>query len=173
MPTTNPLLLTCALAVLITAGGCSNDAPETTPVAVDWLHAEERPDARPVGDVKADAAEGDTVVVLGRIGGRLDPITAESSTFTIVDLNVPHCGQKDHDTCPTPWDYCCEPRDALIAHSATVQLVDAEGVPIDTDPIAAGLKALDAVVIVGTVGPRPAPEVLTIRATAVHRSDAG
>ena len=63
----------------------------------------------------------------------------------------------------------CEPRASITANSATVQLVDADGNPITADLTAAGFAPLDEVIVVGTVAARPSPEVLTIRATAIHR----
>ena len=94
-------------------------------------------------------------------------MTAGSPVFTVVDLEIPHCGQIPGDTCGTPWDYCCEPRDSLTANAATVQLVDSDG-----EPIAGGagpLRPLDEIVVIGSVGPRPDDQVLTIRATGVYR----
>lgn len=138
-----------------------------------WLLASApQGDVMSVAQAKADATEGQTIMVLGRIGGRMEPLSSDSAVFVIVDMEILHCGQmgeKDH--CPTPWDYCCEPPDNLAANSATVQLVNAEAGDAleDVDPIAAGLEPLDEVIIVGTVGPRPSPEVLTIQATGVHR----
>ncbi|MCA9288741.1 MAG: hypothetical protein KDA05_09170 [Phycisphaerales bacterium] len=134
-----------------------------------WILASMPEDARPVGEIKASAVEGDTVAIRGRIGGRLEPISAESAVFTIVDPAVPSCADMDEDHCDTPWDYCCEPQENLNANNATIQLVDAAGrIMADTNPIAAGLDPLDEIVVVGTVGPRDNPTVLTIRATGVY-----
>jgi len=144
---------------------------ETRP-ANAWLLASAPADAANVIEAKASAQEGRPVVVRGRIGGRKAPISADSSAFVIVDLGMMYCGQtSEEDGCRTPWDYCCDTPGDIAAHSATVQLVDEAGNPLDVDPIAAGLSPLDEVTIVGTVGPRPNENVLTIRATGVHRSD--
>ena len=144
----------------------ASNQPEASPA---WILASMPEDARPVGEVKASAIEGDTVAIRGRIGGRLEPIAADSAVFTIVDPAVVSCAEMGEDHCPTPWDYCCEPRESLNANNATIQLVDGAGrVMADTNPIAAGLDPLDEVVVVGTVAPRESPTVLTIRATGVY-----
>lgn len=122
----------------------------------------------PVGDVsvkeaKASAKEGDQVVIRGRIGGRHAPMSNDSPVFTIVDLGLEYCGQTTEDKCGTPWDYCCEMPSTIASNSATVQV---EGDSVDLD--AAGLEPLDEVVLIGTVGPRPDEQVLTIRATGVY-----
>ncbi len=163
-------LIPAALACL-TLAACSNEQPPAAaaPESPAWLLASAPADARTVAEVKPDASEGDTVTVRGRIGGRAQPITPGAPVFIIMDPAIPSCDQIPDDPCPTPWDYCCEPRESLAANSATVQLVDAQGNPIQTDLAAAGLQPLDEVVVTGTVAPRPNPQVLTIRATAIHK----
>ncbi len=163
--------LLCAAALLTT--GCEKKATEQTSdssgaATASWLLASAPADAMPVGEIKQTAAEGDAVVMRGRLGGLREPISEGSPVFIVVDPAIPSCaemGEEDH--CPTPWDYCCEPRDSLTANSATVQLVGADGVLLETD-VAASLEPLDEIIVVGTVGPRPSPNVLTIKATAVH-----
>ncbi len=168
------VLLPTIAAVLLLSGGCerggedaaANDAASAAPT---WLIADAPADALPVAEVKSKAAEGDTVVVHGRVGGRKDPISKGSAVFIIMDPAVPSCADMgDADHCPTPWDYCCETQASLTANSATVQLVDAQGSPLSVSADA-GLDPLDEVIVVGTVGPRPTEGVLTIRATGVHR----
>lgn len=165
-------LVPCIAAVML---GCSKspstDGASANAAPAAWLLTSAPADPAAVTEAKSTAAEGDTVTVRGRIGGRITPITSDSAVFTIVDLSLPHCGQMGMDDgCETPWDYCCEPKDNITASSATVQIVDANGNPLATDPIAAGLHALDEVIVVGTVGPRPNTDILTIRATKVYRN---
>jgi hypothetical protein len=76
-------------------------------------------------------------------------------------------GDKDH--CPTPWDYCCETPASKLANSATIQLVDGAGQPLSIDLESFGLKPLEEVIVVGTVGLRPSGDVLMIHATGLHR----
>ncbi|MCA9275844.1 MAG: hypothetical protein KDA29_07455 [Phycisphaerales bacterium] len=139
----------------------NENTTETTPYA--WVLT-----SAPAGDVsiteaKANAKEGDQIVIRGRIGGRHEPISADSPVFTIVDLGLEYCGQTTDDQCGTPWDYCCETPSTIASNSATVQV---QGDEIDLT--GAGLKPLDEVVLIGTVGPRPDEQVLTIRATGVY-----
>lgn len=122
----------------------------------------------PAGDVsiteaKSNAKEGDQIILRGRIGGRHAPMSSDSPVFTIVDLALEHCGQTKGDACPFPWDYCCETPTTIAMNSATVQV---QGESIDL--VGGGLEPLDEVVLVGTVGPRPDEQVLTILATGVY-----
>lgn len=146
----------------------SGEGSSEGPVA--WLIDSEPAGALAVAEAKSTVRAGDEVVVRGRIGGRKNPISADSPIFTIMDMSVPHCGQMgEEDHCPTPWDYCCESSESKTANAATVQVVDAQGNPVGEKLAASGLNNLDEVVLVGTVGPRPNEDVLMIKATGVYR----
>jgi hypothetical protein len=167
------IAVSASLALLST--GCDNASapPDTESTSADWMLSSAPADAQSVKEAKADATEGEQVVVRGRIGGRMKPMTAGSPVFVIMDLSVPHCGQIPGDQCPTPWDYCCEKPEDITANSATVQIVNESGEALDTDPASAGLKPLDEIIVVGTVGPRPGDDVFTIRAKGVYRAEQG
>ncbi len=170
------LLLTAATGLLLAISGCkqatSEQSSQTTTPAQQadqnaWLLTNAPEGAVSITQARANGKEGDTVVIRGRIGGRHSPISADSPIFTIVDLGLDYCGQHDDDGCPTPWDYCCETKSTITNNSATVQLITENTV----NPIAAGLEALDEVILIGTVGPRPTDEVFTIRATGIYLAD--
>lgn len=166
------IVLSCGGSVLV---GCGDQAG-TESASADrpaWLLESAPGDAIAVASAKASAVEGESIVLRGRIGGRMAPISADSPVFVVMDLDIPHCGQIPGDSCGTPWDYCCETPESITANSATIQVVDAQGKPIEGSPMGHGFSALDEVVVVGTVGPRPTPEVLTIRATGLYRVSAG
>ena len=163
-----------AAALIATLAACSESpSAEAEPINdTSWLAASAPAGAISVTEAKATAAEGDQIVITGTIGGRAAPITAHSPVFLIMDNALPSCADKANDHCPMPWDYCCETPESRTANAATIQIVGANtnttGQAITVDPISAGLKPLDIVTITGTVGPRPSPEVLTIKATQVH-----
>ncbi|MDF1808783.1 MAG: hypothetical protein P1U42_03715 [Phycisphaerales bacterium] len=170
------LLITVAASLLLTVTGCektSSDQSSSVDITTQetemnaWLLTIAPEEAVSITTAKANHKEGDSVVIRGRIGGRYSPISSESSVFTIVDLGLPYCGEHEEKGCSTPWDYCCETSGTITNNSATVQIVSQGSV----DPIAAGLKPLDEVILVGTVGPRPNEETFTIQATGVYRTD--
>lgn len=161
-----------ATSLIATLAACSESPSASEAPANDttWLATTAPTGAISVTEAKATAAEGDQIVITGTIGGRPEPITATSPVFLVMDNAIPSCADKGNDHCPIPWDYCCETPESRTANAATIQIVDAAGQPITTDPIAAGLEPLHVVTIAGTVGPRPSPEVLTVRATQIHVS---
>lgn len=152
---------------------CKEEAAPTTTgssgTTANWQLASMPADAQGVKAVKDAAAEGDTVTVRGIIGGRVDALSKDSAFFVMVDPGLENICTSDDDHCATPWDYCCAMSEDVQANSATVQLVDADGNPLEFDLSGQGISPLDEVVVVGTVAARPTPEVLTIRATGLHR----
>ena len=166
----------CALSL----AGCGESSSSTStggsssaaPTSMDWKLASMPADAVSVSQAKGTASEGDTVAIRGIIGGRKDAMSAETAAFVVIDTGVQNpCVADGDDHCPTPWDYCCTPTEDVQANTATVQLVDADGVPMEFDLSAQGISPLDEVVVVGTVAARPSEQILTIRATGLHRVD--
>lgn len=164
----------CVVAAL-SLGGCdksestASKAPAPSAVAPAWVLVSLPDGAVGIHAAKQTVKEGDQVVLRGRIGGRVDPISKDAAVFVVMDPAIPACDAKGDDHCAKPWDYCCETPQTIQANNATVQVVDASGTLVPVDVQTVGFKPLDTVVIVGTVGPRPTPEVLTIKATGVHR----
>src|SRR5262245_39878103 len=79
----------------------SANQPENLPSSLLLTRA---PDgAKDVRAVKASAKDGDTVVVRGVIGGRVDPIASNRAILTILDPSIPTCDKNSGDACKTPW----------------------------------------------------------------------
>ncbi len=133
------------------------------------LFLEQAPgNAKDVGELKGDSDTAGDVVVHGRIGGRRDPFVAGRAMFMLADLEMPTCDERHEDECPTPWDYCCEPKDKLLASTATVQVVGADGRPLAIGLNGRnGLKPQARVVVSGRVSKRDADNVLVIDATGI------
>lgn len=126
-------------------------------------------DAKAIADTRAAAKAGDTVVVHGYIGGRAKPFAEGKALFTIADSEkAPQCSGAD-DHCPTPWDACCADKAVIAANSATVQVADADGKPLDVAINGvSGVKPGAKVVIAGTVAASSNEKLLVINATAIH-----
>jgi hypothetical protein len=165
-------LFVCVTLIAACGRGDGDTQSQATPTndaqTPEWLLTSAPTGAVSVTEAKASADEGDRVVLRARIGGRKQPIAADSPAFTVMDLAIPHCGQLHGDRCATPWDYCCETPENITQNAATVQLVDTDGNPLNVDPTVE-LTELDEILIVGTVRPRPSPSVLTVAATGVYR----
>jgi len=170
----SPRILALPLTLaLIGVSACGKDASPLAAAnessASAWVLTSAPPNPQSIAAVKASAEEGDEVIMRGRIGGRMQPITDDSPVFTLMDLGIPHCGEMKADRCSTPWDYCCETPESITENAATVQIVDSEGRAVGDSPTAQGFAPLDEVIVVGTVAPRRNESVLTVRARGVYR----
>jgi hypothetical protein len=112
----------------------------------------------PDGAVEVSAArnsskDADDVVVVGRIGGSLDPWVKGVAAFSIVDSSLRACSDETEEgevcSCKTPWDYCCE-TDKLPTAMALVKFVDDGGKVVPHDAKTNfGVQELDTVIIKG------------------------
>jgi len=170
-----------AFASLLAATGCSSSSPpaEKPKLAVQEAPSKPSPEgeklilaAMPENHQTVIAAreavkDGDEVVVLGRIGGSVDPWVSGRAAFQIVDPSLVPCSEKPGDSCTTPWDYCCD-TDKLPKSMATVKFVDESGKTIDTDARQLlGLKELTRVVVKGKAQ-RDEAGNLTVLASGVY-----
>jgi hypothetical protein len=130
MAGTSVLVLGLGMTACDRAESAGGAVPRVEPAAVlpATLFASSAPgQAREVGAVRADAALRGPVVVHGRIGGRAEPFVDERATFLLVDTSLPTCNERHGDGCPTPWDYCCETPQTILANTLTIQVVDSSG----------------------------------------------
>jgi hypothetical protein len=70
-----------------------------------FLLPQEPAGALGVIEVRAESRDGDSVVVVGRVGGSAEPLVKGRAAFTIVDPSVKTCTEKCNEDAPTPWDF--------------------------------------------------------------------
>ncbi|MBL8850846.1 MAG: hypothetical protein JNG89_14285 [Planctomycetaceae bacterium] len=155
-----------AMLLAVVVAGCSSQSTsqptatataeqpasrEPSPEGTKYRLAAEPAGAQEVTAVRTDAADGDKVVVVGRIGGDVNPWVDGRAAFSLVDNSVRACSDIPGDACPTPWDYCCE-TDKLKTGKMLVKFVDDGGQLIASDARELlGVGELDTVIIEGTV----------------------
>jgi hypothetical protein len=127
---TNQITCLCLAAVIATIAGCGSTQadPTSSDTQVDgskYLLAAEPDGVQNVKDFLQDAQDGDDVVVVGRVGGEVNPWIEGLAAFNIADLSLVACDDCEGDKCPTPWDYCCE--SDLPKGRTLVQVVDGNG----------------------------------------------
>ena len=172
-----------AVGLSFALSGCGDEPPEPDAAAridvTPYLLAELPESAREVKAVYEDGAEdggeggeggevkGWEVVMVGRIGGSLDPWIDGRAAFNIVDRSVKACTDIPGDTCPTPWDYCCT-RDDLPGAIALVKVVDLSGRLLAADARSLfGMKELQTVYVRGNAS-KDENGNLVVLATAVY-----
>jgi hypothetical protein len=158
------LFLLVVLAASATALGCGKSTVSIPPSEI--LSDKEPDGAIDVLAFRADAKDGQDVVVVGRIGGRENPWIKGTAAFPIVDRSLKPCNEIPGDTCETPWDYCCEAN--LSDATALVTIVDKNGQTLKQDPREfLKLKELQTVVAKGKVKRDNAGNV-TVLASQLH-----
>jgi hypothetical protein len=155
------------LAVVVSYAGCFS--PSTAETESTMLLKQEPAGAVDVLALRKDAKDQDDVVVVGRIGGRRDPWVKGTAAFPIVDRSLRPCDEIPGDTCPTPWDYCCEAD--LPDATVLVTFVDSSGRVIKEDPRELlNVKELQTVVVQGKAKRDEAGNV-TVLASKIHVRD--
>jgi len=116
--------------------------------------------------LRKDVKDQQDVVVVGRIGGRVNPWVKGTAVFPIVDRSLKACNEIPGDTCKTPWDFCCETN--VPKATVLVMFVDENGKVIKQDPREMfHVKELQTVVIQGKAKRDKAGNV-TILASTIH-----
>ena len=140
------------LTVLLGMGASQAAADEPKAPAVDKRYLLEKAPkkADDVAAVRKDAKDQQDVVVIGRVGGRKSPWVKGAAAFSIVDRSLKPCNELPGDTCPTPWDYCCEADLPKFTMLVQVQDADAKLIKKDARELL-GLKELDTVYVQGKV----------------------
>lgn len=124
-----PLSLAC-LVFLSACGGEEPKEPKKTADAIPescWSEAA-LPKATRVRDIRQDAKDGTEVVVTGKV----KDFVPGRAVFTLIDLELKSCSDREGDTCQTPWDYCCEEADVIARNTITVEVRDDAGRPLRT-----------------------------------------
>ena len=137
-------------SVLVGCGSGAKAPPAASGPSAEgakYVLAAEPADAKGVKELKADAKDGDEIVIEGRIGGDEKPWNDGQAAVMVVDKSLNPCSAEEG--CPTPWDYCCSLNE-LPSCKALVKIVDADGKTVASDAkTLLGVKELTTVVIKG------------------------
>ena len=143
-------------AGLLALNGCGSEGEQTatrvgpSEAGKQFIASSAPANPKNVHDILANASDGEEIVAIGRVGGRVDPWVKGLAAFNFVDVSQIACTDIPEDPCPTPWDFCCAPD--LAKNRILVQVPDATGEPIAEDAKSMlGLMELDTVVISGKV----------------------
>lgn len=175
------LLIVLSIIAMFIALSCDDDHSKQTQTQTGTAPREPLPaglivDASPpaaakdVADVRTTAADGDEVLVHGRIGGSERPFVEGRAAFQLVDLSLLTCDKAGNmHTCKTPWDYCCDAKEDVFGKSVTVQVSGKNGQPLRADLTGVGgLKPMSEVAVKGKVKKSEDGKAMTLDATALY-----
>ena len=148
------VLSTCLLASGCNSSSTQSDAVSASPASIDgskFLLAEEPDDAIGVIEARESATDGDSIVVVGRIGGAANPWVEGRAAFTLIDASklIVADGQESGAGEICMDDCCAEERAGC---TTLVKVIDADGrlVPADARKLL-GINNSDMIVVRGKV----------------------
>ena len=114
--------------LLLTLPACGGDGAEAPTASASlpesYFSATVHADPLDVVDLREASSVGSEVTVQGKVRDLF-----ESAAFTLADHSLVSCADMgDDDHCKTPWDYCCEDPDALVAGTVVVEFREGERV---------------------------------------------
>lgn len=140
----------------------------------DAFYTEEAPSgARQISETIADPVPGREIVLSGEVMGRTEPFVPGRGMVTLGDpTRITPCNRIEGDTCPTPWDNCCDDPEVLKKSVATIQFLD-EGGRVMKSGLKGyrGIKELSFLTVKGTIAEGSNPNNLLINAEAFHVTD--
>jgi hypothetical protein len=147
---------------------------DPAPIAAFDSHFTDQPiaDSQAIHLARTDAKPGDAIVIHGLVMGREKVFVDGRASFLLGDREkLTPCNAVPGDECETPWDACCDSKEAKREGIASIQIVDAEG-RVLTGGLKGvhGLKELSAVTVSGTVDDSSTAENLVVNAETIHVS---
>lgn len=171
-----PLFFACVAIAVISISCESNersaDTQSTTgPEIPSTVVASVAPEgALSVVEARAAAKPGAPIVLRGKVGGKMQPISDSAAILVLADEKaIASCDEDPDDLCETPWDYCCEETSTIAASTATIQVKDGDGKLLRSTLRGLGdLKELSHLVISGTVDETSTADALIVNADKIH-----
>jgi hypothetical protein len=173
-----PSILAPAAALILASCGNQN-APETTSTLSDKeatsipasLFVETPPEgALSVVEARAQAQPGATLTLRGKVGGKMNPLSDAAALLVLADEKaIKSCDVIPGDSCPTPWDYCCEDPGVISASTTTIQVTGEDGKLLRSTLRGAGdIKELSRLVVTGTVDAASTEAALIVNADKIY-----
>ena len=108
-------------------------------------------------------------IVEGFIGGRKNPFAENRAIFILGDNTLETCDEKSNDSCPTPWDVCCEDRKKILSSTISVQVLEVDGSIIKGS--LKGVSGIDSgkkIKIRGKLNTKSTAEAIILNAEAIQ-----
>ena len=171
-------ILACAATMALNSACGKKDAPDTSDsgggsaasIPDSVIVATAPGGALEVVPARAAAKPGEAIVIRGKVGGNMKPISESNAILVLADLQaIKSCDEIPGDECETPWDFCCEETSTIAASTATIQVLGDDGKVLRSSLRGAGdIKELSFLVVAGTVDTNSTPDRLIVNADKIH-----
>ena len=150
------------------ASNAETKAPD--PVLAAYFVTATLPDAQAIHIARTTAKPGDTITLKGEVMGRDKVFVDGRAAFTLGDPEkLTTCNKIPSDTCPTPWDACCDSKELKRIGIASIQILGEDGRVIASDLKGVNdLKELSSIIVSGVVDQSSTEENFVINATQIH-----
>lgn len=169
-----PIILLTLLA-LLSACGKSTPPPAAkpeTPSTLDQVLGVSVPatENMSIAKLKPTLKEGDQVTLEAKVMGTMHPFVENRAVVIVGDEEVlTSCDLKEDDHCSTPWDVCCDSPESIQKATATLQILDQDGVVVkESLKGQKGLKELSRIRVRGEVASDPSTGALVVNASAIE-----
>ena len=176
------LLLALPLLALVACGEKNTPAsssaaenpgspPSAAPPSFEaWFTATPPADPQAIHLARHQVQPGDEITLSGRVMGRTSVFVEGRAAFILGDPEkLTPCNEIPGDECPTPWDVCCDTKEAKREGTATIQIAGEDGRVLSGSlKGVGGLTELSRVIVQGTVDRASSAEALIVNARAIH-----
>jgi len=141
-------------------------SPELKAVFVERIADE----ASPIHLARTTVQPRDVIVLKGQVMGAMEPFVDGRAAFILGDrAKLTPCNERPDDHCESPWDVCCDTKEALREGTATIQIVGEDGRPLKEGLEGVeGLEKLSKILVKGEVAEQSGPGNLVVNATAIQ-----
>lgn len=160
------LLVSCGKETTTTIVEAKIVSPELQAVFVERIADE----ASPIHLARTTVQPGDVIVLKGQVMGAAEPFVEGRAAFILGDRDkLTPCNEMPDDHCKTPWDACCDSKEAFREGTATIQVVGEDGRTLKEGLEGVeGLEKLTKILIKGEVAEQSGPGNLVVNATAIQ-----
>jgi hypothetical protein len=168
-----PLISITSLFLFAACDDRAKSTATTTAPAMSldsWFVETAPADPQPIHLIRTTAKPGDEITVSGRIMGRMNLFVEDRAAFILGDpAKLTPCNAIPGDECDTPWDTCCDSKEAKLEGTATIQITGEDGRVLKHSLKGVhGLTELSTVTVTGTVDKASTPEALILNALKIH-----
>ena len=169
------LAAACAIGILASCGGDPKEPKAKGGEGGGGLPKTLLADTAPEGavsvvDARKQGKPGEAIVLRGKVGGKMSPLSKAAAVFVLADEKaITSCDDIPGDECETPWDYCCADPDDIKASIITIQVRGEDGKVVRSSARGlGGMKELSRLVISGTIDETSTDEFMVVNATKIH-----
>ena len=159
-------LVSCEKPTTEVSSAPAQTSEELLAVFVDRIPDE----ASPIHLARTTAQPGDIIVIKGQVMGSEHPFVEGRAAFQLGDREkLTPCNEKGSAGCTTPWDVCCDSKEAKLEGLATIQVTDGDGsVLSESIKGVSGLDNLTKIIVKGKVSPKSSQHSLIINAAKIQ-----